>query len=143
MTRPDVCLPHENPGSMRHLWDIQLADYRTLLRLAQEEAAALQPLDLDILWHTQTHREHVTQRILDRARLLEERPVPEWPQDILPEVTATIAAIMTLDRAHQRTLVAEQHTLACLLQKLKEDTTALQRYQPRSSRPWQFLNGTI
>jgi hypothetical protein len=145
MALPDQHRTLENVAHIGQLWAQQLADYQTLLDLAQEEADALQAADFDRLSHTQAQRAHLAQSILERDQVWRtyDASLQVPPADILAEIRATIAAILALDRTNQQRLMAEQAAMTGVLQKLKEEKTALHQYKPWQEHPPQLLNRTV
>lgn len=130
---------------IRQIWEDQVADYRAILRLAQEETKTLTAAQFETLHHTQLQRQRLTQRILERDLVLRAygdafRIVP---QEVLEEITVTIEAVQMLDSRNIQRLEAEHEAVAGLVQKLKKERIALHQYKPCYERLPQFLNRTV
>lgn len=127
------------------LWEDQLADYRAILRLAQEETRAFAAERFDALLQLQAQREHLAQCILERAHTIGAhgtRPQAP-PQHVLAEITATIEAVLALDTSHKRLLEAERDAVANLLRRLTQGRTVLRQYTPRRESLPELLNRTV
>jgi hypothetical protein len=127
------------------LWEDQLADYRAILRLAQEEGGAIAAERFDMLLPLQAQREHLTQRILARAQTIGAHGtrLQAPPQHVLAEITATIEAVLALDKSHTYRLEAEREAVAHLLQRLEQGRTVLRQYTPHRESLPEVLNRTV
>jgi hypothetical protein len=131
--------------TIRQLWEDQVADYRAILGLAQEQTKALIAAQFEALHLTQLQREHLAQRILERDLVIRAYgdALQIIPQEVLEEITVTIEAVQRLDSRNKQRLEAEHEAVAGLVQKLKKERIALHQYKPCNERLPQFLNRTV
>ena len=127
------------------LWAEQLADYRAMLRLAQDDTEALARGQVNLLSHSQALRQPLVQRIGARDRVLQSHggTSQAMSQAVLEDIAGTIEAILTLDNQNQQHLKAEQQAVADELRQLKEGRSVLHQYKPHRQRPSQFFNSTV
>jgi hypothetical protein len=131
--------------TIRQLWEDQVADYRAILGLVQEQTKALIAAQFEALHLTQLQREHLAQRILERDLVIRAYgdALQIIPQEVLEEITVTIEAVQRLDSRNKQRLEAEHEAVAGLVQKLKKERIALHQYKPCNERLPQFLNRTV
>lgn len=145
MNATELTVQTPDGSTIEHIWEAQLADYQTLLWLAQEEVQALDTDRYEYLHHTQRQRQRTTQRIIQREadiRLQHGALVPPTP-DVVAAIATTIEAVLELDHTNQQRLDTARLMVANALQKLKEGRNILHQYKPQRDSTPLFLNRQI
>jgi hypothetical protein len=136
-----------NPVTMSAelLWKEQLTDYRKLLQIAHEETDILSTNRLELLYHTQSKRERLSKRIMERDRVLQANEVSIDPalDSMLIEISSVIETVLRLDNDNVQRLKAELGNISASLVKLNAGKTALRQYKPVRQRRPQFLNRKV